>query len=135
MSTPPRPGPSTTDGRGQGGPRVSQPLPRARDLGKQGIRVNLVAAGPLRTMAAKSIPGFKEFEEAWPEKAPLGWDLSDTEVAAKACVAADVRLVPRHHGRDRPRRRRRPRDGRLGHTRSRAPCAACAGGFVMPAAV
>ncbi|MEU4547758.1 enoyl-ACP reductase FabI [Nonomuraea dietziae] len=59
----------------------------ARDLGKQGIRVNLVAAGPLRTMAAKSIPGFKEFEEAWPDKAPLGWDLSDTEVAAKACVA------------------------------------------------
>ncbi|MEV2270294.1 enoyl-ACP reductase FabI [Nonomuraea africana] len=59
----------------------------ARDLGKQGIRVNLVAAGPLRTMAAKSIPGFKEFEEAWPEKAPLGWDLADTEVAAKACVA------------------------------------------------
>ncbi|MEU7900706.1 enoyl-ACP reductase FabI [Nonomuraea sp. NPDC049152] len=59
----------------------------ARDLGKQGIRVNLVAAGPLRTMAAKSIPGFKEFEESWPEKAPLGWDLADTEVAAKACVA------------------------------------------------
>ncbi|GAA2372589.1 enoyl-ACP reductase FabI [Nonomuraea africana] len=59
----------------------------ARDLGKQGIRVNLVAAGPLRTMAAKSIPGFKEFEEAWPDKAPLGWDLADTEVAAKACVA------------------------------------------------
>ncbi|MFD1930493.1 MULTISPECIES: enoyl-ACP reductase FabI [Nonomuraea] len=59
----------------------------ARDLGKQGIRVNLVAAGPLRTMAAKSIPGFKEFEDSWPEKAPLGWDLADTEVAAKACVA------------------------------------------------
>ncbi|MGW4474733.1 enoyl-ACP reductase FabI [Nonomuraea sp. NPDC004354] len=59
----------------------------ARDLGKQGIRVNLVAAGPLRTMAAKSIPGFKEFEDSWPEKAPLGWDLADTEAAAKACVA------------------------------------------------
>ncbi|WP_327091870.1 enoyl-ACP reductase FabI [Nonomuraea sp. NBC_01738] len=59
----------------------------ARDLGKQGIRVNLVAAGPLRTMAAKSIPGFKEFEESWPEKAPLGWDLSDTVPAARACVA------------------------------------------------
>ncbi|MEU7000811.1 enoyl-ACP reductase FabI [Nonomuraea sp. NPDC046570] len=59
----------------------------ARDLGKQGIRVNLVAAGPLRTMAAKSIPGFKEFEESWPDKAPLGWDLGDTEPAAKACVA------------------------------------------------
>ncbi|GII51754.1 enoyl-[acyl-carrier-protein] reductase [NADH] [Planotetraspora thailandica] len=59
----------------------------ARDLGKHGIRVNLVAAGPLRTMAAKSIPGFSEFEESWPGKAPLGWDLADTTPAAKACVA------------------------------------------------
>ncbi|WP_405147995.1 enoyl-ACP reductase FabI [Sphaerisporangium sp. NBC_01403] len=59
----------------------------ARDLAKQGIRVNLVAAGPLRTMAAKSIPGFKEFEESWPAKAPLGWDLADPAPAAKACVA------------------------------------------------
>ena len=37
----------------------------ARDLGPQGIRVNLVAAGPLRTVAATSIPGFERFEEAW----------------------------------------------------------------------
>ncbi|WP_067131697.1 enoyl-ACP reductase FabI [Microtetraspora malaysiensis] len=59
----------------------------ARDLGKHGIRVNLVAAGPLRTMAAKSIPGFREFEESWPDKAPLGWDLTDTEPAARACLA------------------------------------------------
>ena len=59
----------------------------ARDLGKHGIRVNLVAAGPVRTMAAKSIPGFKEFEESWPAKAPLGWDLGDPGPAAKACVA------------------------------------------------
>ncbi|GGO23658.1 enoyl-[acyl-carrier-protein] reductase [NADH] [Microbispora rosea subsp. aerata] len=59
----------------------------ARDLGKHGIRVNLVAAGPLRTMAAKSIPGFKEFEDSWPERAPLGWDLADTAPAAKACIA------------------------------------------------
>jgi enoyl-[acyl-carrier protein] reductase I len=59
----------------------------ARDLGKHGIRVNLVAAGPLRTMAAKSIPGFKEFEDSWPDRAPLGWDLADTAPAAKACVA------------------------------------------------
>ncbi|GIH47940.1 enoyl-ACP reductase FabI [Microbispora rosea] len=59
----------------------------ARDLGAHGIRVNLVAAGPLRTMAAKSIPGFKEFEDSWPERAPLGWDLADTGPAAKACVA------------------------------------------------
>ncbi|GAA0374636.1 enoyl-ACP reductase FabI [Microbispora corallina] len=59
----------------------------ARDLGKHGIRVNLVAAGPLRTMAAKSIPGFQEFEDSWPARAPLGWDLADTAPAAKACVA------------------------------------------------
>ncbi|GAA5067294.1 enoyl-[acyl-carrier protein] reductase I [Thermocatellispora tengchongensis] len=59
----------------------------ARDLAQHGIRVNLVAAGPLRTMAAKSIPGFAEFENSWPERAPLGWDLSDTVPTAKACVA------------------------------------------------
>ena len=59
----------------------------ARDLGKHGIRVNLVSAGPLRTMAARSIPGFQEFEESWPARAPLGWDLNDTTPAAKACVA------------------------------------------------
>lgn len=59
----------------------------ARDLGKHGIRVNLVAAGPIRTMAAKSIPGFTEFEESWPAKAPIGWDINDPIPAAKACVA------------------------------------------------
>jgi enoyl ACP reductase len=59
----------------------------ARDLGPRGIRVNLVAAGPLRTMAAKSIPGFNGFEELWGKRAPLGWDLSDPEPAARACAA------------------------------------------------
>jgi len=59
----------------------------ARDLGPRGIRVNLVAAGPLRTMAAKSIPGFAEFEKLWPERAPLGWDNTNPEPAARACVA------------------------------------------------
>jgi enoyl-[acyl-carrier protein] reductase I len=59
----------------------------ARDLGKHKVRVNLVAAGPLRTMAAKSIPGFDTFEEVWGSRAPLGWDVADTEPAAKACVA------------------------------------------------
>jgi enoyl ACP reductase len=59
----------------------------ARDLGSRGIRVNLVAAGPIRTMAAKSIPGFAEFEEVWKERAPLGWDLTNPEPAARACVA------------------------------------------------
>jgi len=59
----------------------------ARDLGPRGIRVNLVAAGPVRTMAAKSIPGFADFEELWPKRAPLGWDITDPQPAARACVA------------------------------------------------
>ncbi|AGL15757.1 enoyl-ACP reductase FabI [Actinoplanes sp. N902-109] len=59
----------------------------ALHLGKQGIRSNLVSAGPLRTMAAKSIPGFERFEDAWQERAPLGWDLTDQEPAAKAVCA------------------------------------------------
>jgi enoyl-[acyl-carrier protein] reductase I len=59
----------------------------ARDLGPRGIRVNLVSAGPYRSIAAKSIPGFERFEEVWVERAPLGWDLKDAEPVAKACVA------------------------------------------------
>jgi enoyl ACP reductase len=59
----------------------------ALHLGKQGIRSNLVSAGPLRTMAAKSIPGFEQFEEAWAERAPLGWSLTDMEPAARAICA------------------------------------------------
>ena len=59
----------------------------ARDLGPHGVRVNLVAAGPLKTIAAKSIPGFEEFEAVWNTRAPLGWDLADPEPAARACVA------------------------------------------------
>ena len=59
----------------------------ARSLGGDGIRVNLVAAGPIRTLAAKSIPGFEAFEDAWGTRAPLGWDVNDSEPVAKACVA------------------------------------------------
>jgi enoyl-[acyl-carrier protein] reductase I len=59
----------------------------ARDLGPRKVRVNLVAAGPVRTMAAKNIPGFAGFEAVWPERAPLGWDAADPEPAARACVA------------------------------------------------
>jgi enoyl-[acyl-carrier protein] reductase I len=58
----------------------------AKELGPRGIRVNLVSAGPLRTLAAKSIPGFEQFEEVWAARAPLGWDIRDTEPAARACV-------------------------------------------------
>ena len=59
----------------------------ARDLGPKGVRVNLVAAGPLRTTAANSGPGFSTFEDSWNDKAPLGWDVNDAVPAAKACVA------------------------------------------------
>jgi enoyl ACP reductase len=59
----------------------------ARELGPKGIRVNLVAAGPMRTMAAKSIPGFDQFEGAFATRSPLGWDVHDSSAVAKACVA------------------------------------------------
>ncbi len=59
----------------------------ARDLGPHRVRANLVAAGPLRTMAAKSIPGFAKFEDAWTERAPLGWDIRDPEPVARTCCA------------------------------------------------
>jgi enoyl-[acyl-carrier protein] reductase I len=59
----------------------------ARDLGPKGVRCNLVAAGPIRTTAAKSIPGFEQFEQVWDERAPLGWDVNDPVPAARACAA------------------------------------------------
>ena len=59
----------------------------ARELGPQGIRVNLVSAGPVRTMAAKSIPGFSELEAGWGDRAPLGWDVNDPTPVAKSICA------------------------------------------------
>ncbi|GAA3728898.1 enoyl-ACP reductase FabI [Salinactinospora qingdaonensis] len=59
----------------------------ARYLGEQRVRVNLVSSGPLATMAARSIPGFDNLAARWPERAPLGWDLSDPEPAARGVVA------------------------------------------------
>ena len=55
--------------------------------GPEGVRSNIVAAGPLRSMAMKSIPGSKQFEEAWEGRAPLGWSVTDTEPAGKAVAA------------------------------------------------
>ena len=66
----------------------------ARDLGRSGIRVNLVAAGPIRSVAARSIPGFESFEAIWADRAPLGWDVRDAEPVAKACVALFSDLFP-----------------------------------------
>jgi enoyl-[acyl-carrier protein] reductase I len=58
----------------------------ARDLGGRGIRTNLVSAGPLRTMAANAIPGFDALADAWERQAPLGWDTTDPEPVAEACL-------------------------------------------------
>jgi enoyl ACP reductase len=59
----------------------------ARTLGPEGIRVNLVSAGPLRTLAAKAIPGFSDLEDMWGTRAPLGWDNTDQEPTARAVCA------------------------------------------------
>jgi enoyl-[acyl-carrier protein] reductase I len=59
----------------------------ARDLGPDGIRVNLVSAGPLKTLAAKAIPGFEELESMWSTRAPLGWDEKDQTPTARAVCA------------------------------------------------
>jgi len=58
----------------------------ARDLGPKGVRVNLVAAGPIRTAAASGVPGFGELEEKWAEQAPLSWDVDDPEPVADAAL-------------------------------------------------
>ena len=58
----------------------------ARDLGPRRIRVNAVAAGPLETVAARSIPGFNALKASWTQQAPLGWDPADAEPVADAVV-------------------------------------------------
>ena len=59
----------------------------ARDLGERGIRVNLVSAGPVKTLAAKGISGFEEIEGEWGRQAPLGWDTGDPEPVGRAVVS------------------------------------------------
>jgi enoyl-[acyl-carrier protein] reductase I len=59
----------------------------AREVGADKIRVNMLAAGPVRTMAAKSIPGFSLFEDTWSDRAPLGWDVRDASAVADTAVA------------------------------------------------
>ncbi len=66
----------------------------ARDLGPEGIRVNLVSAGPLKTLAAKAIPGYEALDQMWGERAPLGWDNADQEPTAKAVCALLSDLFP-----------------------------------------
>jgi enoyl-[acyl-carrier protein] reductase I len=66
----------------------------ARDLGPQGIRCNLVSAGPIKSLAAKAIPGFEDLESMWNDRSPLGWDEKDQEPTAKAICALLSDLFP-----------------------------------------
>lgn len=66
----------------------------AQELGRERIRVNLVASGPIRTLAARAIPGFRLVEELWGRRAPLGWDPRDARPVADACVALFSDLLP-----------------------------------------
>ncbi|MTA67588.1 MAG: SDR family oxidoreductase, partial [Actinobacteria bacterium] len=70
----------------------------ARDLGAENIRVNLVAAGPIKTMAAKSIPGFEQFEHLWDERSALAWDVTDPVPTAQATVVLLSDWLPKTTG-------------------------------------
>ncbi|RFU83094.1 enoyl-[acyl-carrier-protein] reductase FabI [Streptomyces triticagri] len=70
----------------------------ARDLGKENIRCNLVSAGPLGSMAAKSIPGFEELADVWNSRSPLTWDMSDPEPAGRGVVALLSDFFPKTTG-------------------------------------
>ena len=83
----------------------------ARDLGPKGVRVNLVSAGPLGTLAANGIPGFDDLAKAWEQQAPLGWDIEDAGPVAGAVCFLLERSRPRDHRRDPARRRWLPRHG------------------------
>ena len=63
---------------------VSRYVPR--DVGRRGVRVNLVAAGPLDTLAAGGIPGFDGLADAWRRQAPLGWDTADCAPVAETVL-------------------------------------------------
>ncbi|MEV4683814.1 enoyl-ACP reductase FabI [Streptomyces kurssanovii] len=70
----------------------------ARDLGKQNVRCNLISAGPLGSMAAKSIPGFSDLAKVWDERSPLEWDMADPEPAGRGVVALLSDFFPKTTG-------------------------------------
>ncbi|WP_399923632.1 enoyl-ACP reductase FabI [Streptomyces kanamyceticus] len=70
----------------------------ARDLGKENIRCNMISAGPLGSMAAKSIPGFSELADVWNNRSPLEWDMADPEPAGRGIVALLSDFFPKTTG-------------------------------------
>ncbi|MET9552877.1 enoyl-ACP reductase FabI [Streptomyces sp. NPDC006645] len=70
----------------------------ARDLGARNIRCNLISAGPLKSMAAKSIPGFEELADVWNHRAPIGWDLADPEPTGRGVVGLLSDFFPKTTG-------------------------------------
>ncbi len=52
----------------------------AWDLGQKSIRVNAISAGPVRTLAAKGIPGFSDMEHVIEERSPLRRNIDATDV-------------------------------------------------------
>lgn len=56
----------------------------ATDLGREGIRVNALSAGPVRTLAASGISGFRDLYDAYGRVAPLGRNVSIEEIAGSA---------------------------------------------------
>ncbi|MZE79598.1 enoyl-ACP reductase FabI [Streptomyces xinghaiensis] len=70
----------------------------ARDLGARNVRCNLISAGPIKSMAAKSIPGFEELADVWNHRAPIGWDLADPEPAGRGVVGLLSDFFPKTTG-------------------------------------
>ncbi|MEW1724975.1 enoyl-ACP reductase FabI [Streptomyces sp. NPDC093109] len=70
----------------------------ARDLGARNIRCNLISAGPLKSMAAKSIPGFESLADVWNHRAPMEWDMTDAEPAGRGVVALLSDFFPKTTG-------------------------------------
>ena len=94
----------------------------ARDLGPRGVRVNLVAAGPVSTPAAGGIPGFDRLASSWSAQAPLGWDTGDALPVADAVCFLLSDLSRAVYARGAARGRRVPRDGRSARPVRIAPC-------------
>ncbi|MER7990090.1 enoyl-ACP reductase FabI [Streptomyces noursei] len=70
----------------------------ARDLGERNVRCNLISAGPIGSMAAKSIPGFSDLAKVWDSRSPLQWDMADPEPAGRGIVALLSDFFPKTTG-------------------------------------